>query len=559
MSPVVPAALFEFDRQRLLAGCQLKPEHFDEFQRLCLTLTHGSAFQFILAELHDERYRQHLIEQIDKLLAPKQIKTATLQLDDSLADIAALEARLVELAQQADVIHLVGGDLWFNAARWAEFNTRRDSLAQACQARLLCWLSPEQVRQCARLALDWWAWRSGVYAFAAAPEAMPVPDPHFAPAFSAQSQAERARRIAQLRAWLDDSPAPELLPPLLDELASLLQSLGQLDEALRIRSEKELPVYEESGDVRGIAVTQGKIADILRVRGQFDEALRIRSEEELPVYEALGDVRGIAITQSKIADILQSRGQFDEALRIYAGKALPTLAELGDVHSVIVTQEKIADILKVRGQFDEALRFYTEETLPAFEKLGDVRSAAGTQGKIADILQARGQFDEALRIRREKELPVYEELGDQRGAAIAQNKIADIMLSRGQLDESLHIYTEKTLPALAELGDMHSVAGTQGRIADILQARGKLDEALDVQLHKVLPVFAALGDVRERLVTQTKIAQLMHQRGKKQDRPQIRNLLRLALKDAEKLQISEAAKIRAIYREIFGASVRARI
>ena len=39
------------------------------------------------------------------------------------------------------------------------------------------------------------------------------------------------------------------------------------------------------------AVSRGYIADILQQQGQTDEALRIRREEELPVYEQLGDVR----------------------------------------------------------------------------------------------------------------------------------------------------------------------------------------------------------------------------------------------------------------------------
>jgi phosphopentomutase len=56
---------------------------------------------------------------------------------------------------------------------------------------------------------------------------------------------------------------------------------------LRIRQEELLPVFERLGDVRSKAVTMGKIADILQARGQLDEALRIRQEEELPVLNAL--------------------------------------------------------------------------------------------------------------------------------------------------------------------------------------------------------------------------------------------------------------------------------
>ena len=78
----------------------------------------------------------------------------------------------------------------------------------------------------------------------------------------------------------------------------MLQARGELDEALRIRREEQLPVYERLGDVRGVAVvTRGKIADVLQARGELDEALRIRREEQLPVYERLGDVRGVAATR----------------------------------------------------------------------------------------------------------------------------------------------------------------------------------------------------------------------------------------------------------------------
>ncbi|HWO23032.1 MAG TPA: metallophosphoesterase, partial [Kofleriaceae bacterium] len=95
----------------------------------------------------------------------------------------------------------------------------------------------------------------------------------------------------------------------LGQIADVLADRGELDEALRIRREEELPVYERLGDVRARAITQGKIADVLADRGELDEVLRIRREEELPVYERLGDVRARAITQGKIADVLADRGE----------------------------------------------------------------------------------------------------------------------------------------------------------------------------------------------------------------------------------------------------------
>ncbi len=51
------------------------------------------------------------------------------------------------------------------------------------------------------------------------------------------------------------------------------------------------------------------IADVLQQRGQTDEALRIRREEQLPVYERLGDVREKIICRAIIGRDLIGRGK----------------------------------------------------------------------------------------------------------------------------------------------------------------------------------------------------------------------------------------------------------
>ena len=138
---------------------------------------------------------------------------------------------------------------------------------------------------------------------------------------------------------------------------------GEIDQAERGLREAAV-TFKTVEDKRSIAITQGQIADILVSRGELDEALRIRTEEQLPVLTRLGDVREIAITQGKIADILVSRGELDEALRIRTEEQLPVYTRLGDVRSIAITQGKIADILVSRGELDEALRIRTEEQLP---------------------------------------------------------------------------------------------------------------------------------------------------------------------------------------------------
>jgi tetratricopeptide (TPR) repeat protein len=296
-------------------------------------------------------------------------------------------------------------------------------------------------------------------------------------------------------------------------VADILAQRGQLDDALRIRIEEQLPVFEQLGDIRSRAITVRQIADIQQARGQLDDALKIRKEEELPAFERLGDVREHAVTMGLIADILKARGQFDQALKIHYEEQLPVYERLGDVRERAMTMGRIADILQVRGQLGEALKIRNEDELPVYERLGDVRERAVTMGKIADILQVRGQLEEALKIRYEEQLPVYERLGDVRARAMTMGRIADILQVSGQIDEALKIRNEDELPVYERLGDVHERAMTMGRIADILQVSGQLDEALKIRNEDELPVYEWLGDVRERAVTMGKIADILQVRG----------------------------------------------
>ncbi len=323
-------------------------------------------------------------------------------------------------------------------------------------------------------------------------------------------------------AVLDDAGDIRARAVTMGKIADILGQRGETEEALRIRREEELPVYERLGDIRERAVTMGKIADILGDRGETEEALRIHREEELPVYERLGDIRSRAVTMGKIADILRQRGETEEALRIRREEQLPVYERLGDIRSRAVTMGQIADILRQRGETEEALRIRREEELPVYERLGDIRSRAVTMGKIADILRQRGETEEALRIRREEQLPVFERLGDIRSRAVTMGKIADILGDRGETEEALRIRREEELPVFERLGDIRSRAVTMGKIADILGDRGETEEALRIRREEELPVYERLGDIRERAVTMGKIADILRQRGETEEALRIR-------------------------------------
>jgi tetratricopeptide (TPR) repeat protein len=267
-----------------------------------------------------------------------------------------------------------------------------------------------------------------------------------------QTQINLLWRLGNLALWAGDldlswTTAQEMqqkandLPSERDEalawglLGDIHEARGELKEALKIREEKELPVYQRLGDVRSEALTWGKIGDIYRVQGKLEEALKIRQEKQLPVYQRLGDVREEALAWGKIGDIYQVQGKLEEALKIREEKELPVYQRLGDVHSEALTWSQIGDIYRVQGKLEEALKIREEKELPVYQRLGDVHSEALAWGKIGDIYQVQGKLEEALKIREEKELTVLQRLGDRRGVLVAQTNLALIYLKRAQVGD----------------------------------------------------------------------------------------------------------------------------
>ncbi len=246
-------------------------------------------------------------------------------------------------------------------------------------------------------APDFWAWRSGVF------ETQPIAQRLDTTVLDGKlptniglaqlSQERKHQHLAVLLRTLADlesqGPGAESDRSALNlRIAHLQESLGRLDESHRHAQDA---LRLAGTDTRARASALGKIADILQARGDLDEAMRIRQEEEIPVYEKIGDVRSRAVTLGKIADILKARGDLDEAMRIRQEEEIPVYEKLGDVRERAVTLGKIADILQARGELDEAMRIRQEEEIPVYEKLGSTRDLLVARANLALIQIERDQ------------------------------------------------------------------------------------------------------------------------------------------------------------------------
>ncbi|MCP3906266.1 MAG: ATP-binding protein, partial [Planctomycetes bacterium] len=213
------------------------------------------------------------------------------------------------------------------------------------------------------------------------------------------------------------------------ELGSRQKSTGRFEEARR--------TFERLGDhmrdrPREVAITKGKIADILEARGELDEALRIRREEQLPVYERLGDVRSVAVTKGKIADVLEARGEPDEALRIRREEQLPVYERLGDVREVAALKQRLA-FSCLRLNDTDAFRRLQCERLEANRTLGDADGIASALWDLAQLdLQEKKYEDAAPRI--QEAFPILVKLARPDGIAVVGPRFAQFAAAAGQID-----------------------------------------------------------------------------------------------------------------------------
>jgi tetratricopeptide (TPR) repeat protein len=215
----------------------------------------------------------------------------------------------------------------------------------------------------------------------------------------------------------------------MEEIATIHAQRGELDEALRIRTEL-LQIYDKLGDLGVRADAMVRIAALHHDRGEFDDALRIRMEV-LPMYERLGAVRARAHTMLDIADVHEARDELDEALRIRV-EQLPIFEQLGDHWQVALLLGRIADVHKARGEFDEALRIHMDKRLPLVDALGDLAMRAAIMGSIAVLYGKLEDYDEALRIHEQEQMPIFEQLGDKRGVTFCNASMAVVRLMRKQ-------------------------------------------------------------------------------------------------------------------------------
>lgn len=240
-------------------------------------------------------------------------------------------------------------------------NLRRSEWPQRVPHPVVFWLPRRLLGVLTSAAPDFFDWRSDTFHFPELTviEAMPLaqrewkygPDPRL----NVEQQAERR-----------------------SELKARIASAGTSQDEVVLRH--VLDWWDE-------------LADLEKVRGELDEALRIRQQEQLPVYERLGDVRERSVTLYKIALALLEKSdlEFADTETGHVQQALDALAEAfaivrqrGFADVIGAVGLRLAQVLARDGRHAEALEVL-EQSIAAFDILGNNAAADQARALRAQI------------------------------------------------------------------------------------------------------------------------------------------------------------------------------
>jgi tetratricopeptide (TPR) repeat protein len=164
------------------------------------------------------------------------------------------------------------------------------------------------------------------------------------------------RAMRQAEAGNEEGTSPLDRARVITEQARHLITRGepaQAEQALQQAHQQAHQLFTTAGAEDEAATVMGIIADIAYDRGELDEALRIRREIELPALERLGDTRSAAVTWGQIADIAYQSGELDEAAELQH-KRLEVNKQLGDLDGIAAATWDLAQIDLTREDYESA-------------------------------------------------------------------------------------------------------------------------------------------------------------------------------------------------------------
>jgi tetratricopeptide (TPR) repeat protein len=259
-----------------------------------------------------------------------------------------------------------------------------------------------------------------------------------------------------------------------DEMAENLNQLGlvyydmrQPDLALE-KHEQALKIYEQSGNLKGIAYAYGCLGRMHEKKSDYPVALEYQTRA-LEYYEKVNDKLGRATILENIGSIYEDLEDFPKA-RSYYENALALNRETGDSLSMIVNLNNLADGFRKTGKNDEAIEL-SGQALQLALRLKDKDQISSAYKDLGKVYNQAGRYQEAY-LNLEKGRVLYED-----------------------------IYGEETRHQVALLQTLFDVERKNGEI-QILESSQRLNTVVKIALISGIVLLGLLGTAiisRQRL------------------------------------------------------------
>jgi len=189
------------------------------------------------------------------------------------------------------------------------------------------------------------------------------------------------------------------------------------------------------GDIakRMAAASISEGADCLCILSRLDDATEAYGEA-IRLYEELGNIHGVAVCRGNMVNVRIAQRRYQEALDICA-QARDTFGRLGEPLSVAISWHQAGIAHRFAGQYDMA-EDACQQALAIYVRVGGDRSGeARTLNELGSIYHDMEKLEDAVKLYRQA-ANIYVELGDMMNEGKIRRNIANTLIKLHRYDES---------------------------------------------------------------------------------------------------------------------------
>jgi adenylate cyclase len=202
---------------------------------------------------------------------------------------------------------------------------------------------------------------------------------------------DQAIDLAHVGLEVGDGARDSLAGQLLVQLTRAETIEGLLDQAVDHGREAEA-IFNEQGDLRGLATALRLLGDAYGALGRHDDAVAVL-ERGLAIAERVGNVEEIGGCLINLGLIELRRGAYDAAIA-YDRRAIEEFERIAHASGRTVAYANLAEMLTATGKYEEALQ-YSNQSLELARSIGNMLVAADATRIGATIRLRQGELEAA--------------------------------------------------------------------------------------------------------------------------------------------------------------------